>query len=81
MPIALLEAMSYNIPVVASDIPANLEIGLDESCYFPCGNIEMLANRLEEKVHLSQKPLYDMHLYNWDIIAKQTGEVYDKAVK
>jgi glycosyltransferase involved in cell wall biosynthesis len=80
LPIALLEAMSYNIPVVASDIPANLEIGLDESCYFPCGNIEMLANRLEEKVHLSQKPLYDMHLYNWDIIAKQTAEIYDKTV-
>jgi glycosyltransferase involved in cell wall biosynthesis len=72
--------MSYNIPVVVSDIPANLEIGLDESCYFPCGNIEMLANRLEEKVHLSQKPLYDMQLYNWDIIAKQTAEIYDKTV-
>ena len=80
LPIALLEAMSYNIPVVVSDIPANLEIGLDKSCYFPCGNIEMLANRLEEKVHLSQKPFYDMHLYDWDIIAKQTGEVYDKAL-
>jgi glycosyltransferase involved in cell wall biosynthesis len=72
--------MSYNIPVVVSDIPANLEIGLDESFYFPCGNIEMLANRLEEKVHLSQKPLYDMQLYNWDIIAKQTAEIYDKTV-
>ena len=80
LPIALLEAMSYNIPVVVSDIPANMEIGLDESCYFPCGNIEMLANRLEEKVHLLQKPLYDMHLYNWDIIAKQTAEIYDKTV-
>ena len=80
LPIALLEAMSYNIPVVVSDIPANLEIGLDESFYFPCGNIEMLANRLEEKVHLSQKPLYDMQLYNWDIIAKQTAEIYDKTV-
>lgn len=80
LPIALLEAMSYKIPVVASDIPANLEIGLDESCYFPCGNIEMLANRLEAKVHLSQKTHYDMHLYNWDIIAQKTSEVYEKTL-
>lgn len=81
LPIALLEAMSYNIPVVASDIPANMEIGLDESHYFPCGNIEKLADRLEEITIQSQKAHYDMHLYDWDIIAKQTSEVYDKAVR
>ena len=80
LPIALLEAMSYDIPVVASDIPANLEIGLDESYYFPCGNIKKLAERLEEKSSLSQKMHYDMHLYDWDIIARQTGDVYIKAV-
>lgn len=81
LPIALLEAMSYSIPVVASDIPANLEIGLDDSHYFPCGNIEKLADRLEEKISHSHKIHYDMHLYNWDIIAKQTAEVYNKAAE
>ena len=80
LPIALLEAMSYEIPVVASDIPANFEIGLDESHYFPCGNIEKLADRLEEKCSKSHKEQYDMHLYDWDVIAKQTGDVYDKAM-
>jgi len=81
LPIALLEAMSYDIPVIASDIPANLEIGLDESHYFPCGNVEKLANRLEEKCSPLHKETYDMHLYDWDMIAKQTGEVYDKALR
>lgn len=80
LPIALLEAMSYNIPVVASDIPANMEIGLDDSHYFPCGNIERLADRIEEMISRSDKIHYDMHHYNWDIIAKQTTEVYDKAL-
>lgn len=80
LPIALLEAMSYSIPVVASNIPANMEIGLDSSHYFSCGNIKDLADKLEEKSSLSHKVHYDMHLYNWDMIAKQTCEVYNKAV-
>jgi glycosyltransferase involved in cell wall biosynthesis len=80
LPIALLEAMSYNIPVVASDIPANLEIGLDDSHYFHCGNIEILADRLEEMISRSHKIHYDMSLYAWNIIAKQTAEVYNKSM-
>lgn len=79
LPIALLEAMSYNIPVVASDIPANLEIGLDDSHYFHCGNIEILADRLEEMISRSHKIHYDMSLYAWNIKANQTAEVYNKA--
>ena len=34
LPIALLEAMSYHLPVVVSNIPANLEVGLSSDCYF-----------------------------------------------
>lgn len=78
LPIALLEAMSYGIPVVTSDIPANLEIGLDSSHYFPCGDIEKLADRIEEISSRSHKIHYDMQRYNWDVIASQTAEVYNK---
>ncbi len=77
LPIALLEAMSYGIPVVASDIPANLEIGLDNNHYFPCGNIGSLADRLVEMSGLSQRINYGMNAYNWDVIAQQLSEVYD----
>ena len=81
LPIALLEAMSYNIPVVASNIPANMEIGLDDCHYFPCGNIEKLADRIEEMIAGSDKIRYDMHRYNWDVIARQTAEVYSHTRK
>ena len=77
LPISLLEAMSYRLPVVVSDIPANLEIGLSEQCYFTCGEVGQLTHRLERIV---SKPLqridYDMAAYNWDTIAGQVTEVY-----
>lgn len=78
LPIALLEAMSYGIRVIVSDIPANLEVGLDENCYFPVGNVDALAEKLKEVV---QQPLqhisYDMSKYDWDKIAEQVMKVYN----
>jgi glycosyltransferase involved in cell wall biosynthesis len=47
LPIALMEALTYGLPVVASDIPAHLEIGLDDVHYFPLGDVSALAKRLE----------------------------------
>jgi len=77
LPISLLEAMSYRLPVVVSDIPANMEIGLSEECYFPCGDIEALTRRLAYWV---ERPLqridYKMEAYNWDTIAVQVVDVY-----
>jgi glycosyltransferase involved in cell wall biosynthesis len=43
LPIALLEAMSWSLPVVVSDIPANLEIGLPPADYFPVGSVPALT--------------------------------------
>lgn len=79
LPIALLEAMSYRLPVVVSDIPANLEVGLGADCYFPCGNVDLLSARLESVL---SKPLqrieYDMKQYDWDRIASEVKEVYQE---
>lgn len=77
LPIALLEAMSYNLPVMVSDIPANKEVGLNEKCYFKCGEVNQLAERLKILTsNPSQRINYDMSKYNWDDIAKETMEIY-----
>lgn len=77
LPIALLEAMSYGVPVVVSDIPANLEVGLPKENYFPCGDIGALADRLQR---IADAPLqhinYDMGKYDWDKITCQVLDVY-----
>lgn len=77
LPIALLEAMSYKVPVVVSDIPANMEVGLPKENYFPCGDVKALAEKLHE---VMSKPLvsvdYDMGKYDWDKIAREVDDVY-----
>lgn len=77
LPIALLEAMSYNVSVVVSDIPANLEVELPEEDYFPCGDVAALTEKLHDAI---KKPLqhvvYDMSKYDWDKIAIQVDDVY-----
>lgn len=85
LPIALLEAMSYNLDVLVSNIPANLEVGLEDSCYFEVGNIEDLRSKLKSKtqanisaVDYSQKLKRD---YNWDSIANKVIGVYIECVK
>ena len=78
LPIALLEAMAYNLPVIVSDIPANIEIGLAEKYYFPCGDISALSNKIESVL---KRPLerihYDMIKYNRDRISEHVTRVYN----
>lgn len=81
LPISLLEAMNCHCNVLVSDIPANKEVGLADTCYFKCGDIISLRNNLNRKLQ-SQKNSYeyDMSLYNWDYIAQQTKEIYNSLI-
>lgn len=77
LPIALLEAMSYNIDALVSDIPANILPCLCPSDYFKVGDVEDLSVRLADKLRqLQLQRQYDLVDYNWDKIAEQTIEVY-----
>src|SRR3546814_21014094 len=46
LPIAALEAASCGARMLLSDIPANLDIGLDPMNYFPVGDVAELPARL-----------------------------------
>lgn len=77
LPISLLEAMSYNLDVLVSDIPANKLKELSTSDFFRVNDIQNLQNSLCEKLkNLQINRVYDLAEYNWDTIAGQTIEVY-----
>ncbi len=85
LPIALLEAMSYALPVLVSDIPANKEVDLPSDRFFACGNVGELTEKLKILVvkGLSATERADLRTqviekYNWSVIAEQTVKVYEK---
>lgn len=86
MPIAALEAMSLDRPVVISDIAANMDLGLPEDCYHKVGSVDDLAARLGQALdrHAGQGvPAHDwsgvMSTYRWPTVAQQTLDVYCEA--
>lgn len=88
LPIALLEALSYGLPVLASDIPANIEVGLEEDCYFRLGDPGALVRGLE-KASQARRDLaaqaarrdWVSEKYDWQRIAEQTSLVYRSVLR
>ena len=81
-PIALLEAMSYRLPVIVSDIPATHLVDLPEDCYFPPGNENALSELLHKKLTSDLSSVsYNLEKYNWDTIAEKTAQIYKSLLK
>jgi glycosyltransferase involved in cell wall biosynthesis len=88
LPIALMEAMSFGLPVVVSDIPAHLEIGLDDVHYFPLGDVSALADRLTSFANnpwpsaLREKTRgWAAERENWHSVAERTLGCYRRAIE
>ena len=82
LPIALLEAIAYGVPSLASDIPGNREIGLDADSYFAVGDTEAVASRLRTlaaspaaRAAAVQGYAQILGRFDWDQIAQSTMEV------
>ena len=50
--LVLVEAMAHGLPIVSSDLPTSKEIMGDFALFFKNGDIEELAQRLEDATHL-----------------------------
>lgn len=46
LPIILLEALNYGLPVLTSDVHGNKEIGLSANRYFRCGDVDDLKEKM-----------------------------------
>jgi glycosyltransferase involved in cell wall biosynthesis len=83
LPICLLEAMKLGTPVLASDIPANREMELNEASYFPVGDTKALSQRLRdlavatpgERAIIANRLREACKRYDWDTIAKSTMQI------
>lgn len=88
LPIALLEAMSYGLSCLASDINAHRQVGLTEARLFRAGDIMALAQKING---LISQPLNEaermrqmvsvVKKYDWRNIAERTREIYVKSLR
>jgi glycosyltransferase involved in cell wall biosynthesis len=88
LPITLLEALSFGLPLLVSDIPQHKEVPLRKYCYFEKGNIralsEAMAKGFSRGITDYEKAEYASLLekeYNWDRIALSTLEVYKEVLR
>ena len=85
LPIVALEAMSYDLPILLSDIPANREVAFPGET-FPVGNVNALAEKITNFIQ-NPSGYWDNGNYekrrkrlstefDWDLISQKTREVY-----
>lgn len=82
MPLVLVEAMSHGLPIVTSALPVCQEILGDFGLYFKNGNIEDLAQRLEEATNIewqtkSQEALKIAQRFNINPIIEQWKQLIE----
>jgi glycosyltransferase involved in cell wall biosynthesis len=88
LPIALLEAMSYNLPVLISDIPQHKEVNLNSKRYFRTGDADDLKFKMiqlvREGIGEEEKTEFNdviQEKYNWEKIAWRTVLLYKGLIK
>lgn len=71
--IAALEAVHAGVPVLLSDIDANLNIGLPPENYFPVGSVEALTKKLDSDLSaLAPGAGVNLSRFDWHEIARAT---------
>jgi len=89
LPIVLLEALGYGVPVLASDIVPNVEVLGDKGRFFRAGEVDSLTHELQnalrdvgdlrtEAAELRQRAIAE---YDWDRVTRMTIDVYERALR
>ncbi|MDQ6704182.1 MAG: glycosyltransferase family 4 protein [Pseudomonadota bacterium] len=83
LPIALLEALSYGLPTLVSDIEPHLEIELPTRHYFRMGDVDALAEAIKRMVASEVSEEWSENLkqwtsrrFNWSTSALETIAIY-----
>lgn len=92
LPVALIEALAYDLPVVVSDIPENLEVVED------AGRYRAVVTKADDELSLAeglQRAIADFgssngrssgnarfvgEKYNWDDVSKETLKAYERTL-
>ena len=81
LPFSLLEAMSYDLDVISSDIEANKLSCLSLDDFYPMGDTDALSKLINQRLSCGYKNRsYDLAAYDWGAIAQQTADVYKKVL-
>lgn len=88
MPITVLEAMSYGLPIIVSDIPEHCELIRNKAFQSRVGDISDIAEKMASLFNESATIKKDIGMtfsklvaqeFNWKTIAQETITVYNEA--
>lgn len=86
--IALLEAMAYELPIIASSIPENKEAIKDTGVVFENGRSDDLVRKMEQfasdpdrmRAKAESAKMRAEEKYNWDNIVQHTRNIYNQVI-
>lgn len=82
MPMCLLEAMSYDVPCLVSDIPENMEVGKEYVRVFKVSDVADLKEKItecienEEHLYVSGSREYIKQTFDWSKVVEKTLKCY-----
>ncbi|MGH9675483.1 MAG: glycosyltransferase family 4 protein [Candidatus Acidiferrum sp.] len=88
LPIVLLEALSYGLPALVSDIEPHLEVELPARHYFRMGDVNALAAAIKRRAAFEVSEVWSEKLkqwtssrYNWSTCAQETIAIYRSLIE